>query len=154
MACAERRGGSHWIVLAMLPLVAALLAAVNVAPASATGPTSPSVPPTWHVPVLMYHNVAPASRIKPTTLFPGLYVDPARLDSQMAALRAGGWHSITTAALATAMATGAPLPPRSIIITFDDGGPTTTRPRPRSLRRTAFAPPSSSCRGGSERPAR
>jgi peptidoglycan/xylan/chitin deacetylase (PgdA/CDA1 family) len=120
MTCAERRGGSHWIVLAMLPLVAALLAAVNVAPASATGPTSPSV---WHVPVLMYHNVVPASRIKPTTLFPGLYVDPARLDSQMAALRAGGWHSITTAALATAMATGAPLPPRSIIITFDDGRP-------------------------------
>jgi peptidoglycan/xylan/chitin deacetylase (PgdA/CDA1 family) len=73
------------------------------------------------VPVLMYHRVRPGSALKPTEAYPDLSVDPAMFDSQMAALEAGGWHSVSTRQLADAMQAGVAMPSRSIVITFDDG---------------------------------
>ncbi len=84
------------------------------------GPTA-TVPKVsrYHVPVLMYHRVKPASQIGRTPR--GLVVFPGVFDAQMATLKAHGWHTITSAQLASAMASGRPVPPRTFVITFDDG---------------------------------
>jgi peptidoglycan/xylan/chitin deacetylase (PgdA/CDA1 family) len=64
------------------------------------------------VPVLMYHHVSPA---------PGLVtVSPATFRAQMAWLAAHGYRSAGTQELAAFLA-GAPLPDKSVVITFDDG---------------------------------
>ncbi|MFZ2629050.1 MAG: polysaccharide deacetylase family protein [Rugosibacter sp.] len=63
-------------------------------------------------PVLMYHHVSPA---------PGLVtVSPATFRAQMAWLAAHGYRSAGTQELAAFLA-GAPLPDKSVVITFDDG---------------------------------
>lgn len=68
--------------------------------------------PARAVPVLMYHHVSPA---------PGLVtVSPAIFRAQMAWLAAHGYRSAGTQELAAFLA-GAPLPDKSVVITFDDG---------------------------------
>jgi peptidoglycan/xylan/chitin deacetylase (PgdA/CDA1 family) len=72
------------------------------------------------VPVLVYHNVAPRldgeSRRQRE-----LNVDPREFESHMQALRAEGYTVISLRALEKALAGGAPVPARSVVITFDDG---------------------------------
>ena len=80
------------------------------------------VAPT-NVPVLMYHHVLPPSLLGSDAPYPDLFVDPARFDAQMAALQAAGWRSITARRLAAAVSSGARVPARSFVITFDDGRP-------------------------------
>lgn len=67
----------------------------------------------------MYH------RITPITLagrsLPGLVVSPALFASQMRVLAAAGWHTITAGELAADLAAGTRPPPRTFVITFDDG---------------------------------
>jgi peptidoglycan/xylan/chitin deacetylase (PgdA/CDA1 family) len=101
-----------------------LAAALLAAPLLLVGGTATVAADTfWHVPVLMYHNVLPPSEVSPTERLPGLFVDPTMLDEQMAALKANGWHTISLRQLAAAMSSGAPLPEKSIVISFDDGRP-------------------------------
>ncbi len=71
------------------------------------------------VPVLMYHRVAPADEIGDS--LPGLVVSPDLFTAQLQALVAAGWHSITAAELAADLATGVTPPPRTFVITVDDG---------------------------------
>ncbi len=83
-------------------------------------------PITWRnpslverVPVLMYHRVVPLSR-KGDSL-PSLVVPPQLFGAQMAALHAVGWHTITFRQLGADLAAGVSEPPRTLVITFDDG---------------------------------
>ncbi len=71
------------------------------------------------VPVLMYHRVAPADDIGRS--LPGLIVPPDLFAAQLEGLVAAGWRSITAADLAADLAAGIVPPPRTFVITFDDG---------------------------------
>lgn len=73
----------------------------------------------WHVPVLMYHLVA--TRAEAGDARPSLVVTPRSFAAQMTALRARGWRTITAADLAADVREGVVPPPRTFVITFDDG---------------------------------
>ena len=66
------------------------------------------------LPVLMYHHID--SNV-PTDMT----VSPERFEEQIAALTQNGWHSVTIAQLIDYVDHGTPLPPKPILITFDDG---------------------------------
>ena len=70
-----------------------------------------------HVPVLTYHRVAPLSAVGQLDL----KVDPANFAAELAAIHAAGYHTIYQAQLFDALYKGAPLPPKAIIISVDDG---------------------------------
>ncbi|MEU1039728.1 polysaccharide deacetylase family protein [Streptomyces sp. NPDC005551] len=74
---------------------------------------------TSAVPILMYHSVATA----PNEATRELSVAPGAFAEQMALLRDLGFVPVTTAQLAASWrATGCPpLPPRPVLVTFDDG---------------------------------
>jgi peptidoglycan/xylan/chitin deacetylase (PgdA/CDA1 family) len=69
------------------------------------------------VPVLTYHRV----HTMPAVGQPDLIVDPVNFAAELQALRAGGYHTIHEAQLFDALYKGAPLPPKPIIISVDDG---------------------------------
>lgn len=104
---------------------------VALVPAEAA-PTRPPVPRTYYpvvapdgsrtvrVNALMYHRVE--------WLPPGadamrkdLTVSPADFAEQLRYLVANGYHSVTAVDLWWALDTGSPLPPKPILLTFDDG---------------------------------
>jgi len=104
----------------------ALLATTSSAHASLFWPPSPkpvslaAPPASAGVPVLMYHYV----RVNPVasdTLGFGLSVTPSDFAAQMSLLHAEGFHSVSPAAVRRALTTGAALPPRPVVLTFDDG---------------------------------
>ena len=72
------------------------------------------------VPILMYHYVSPlpldadATRIQ-------LTVDPAMFRAHLRYLAESGYETISLYQLDEALLNGTPLPPRSVILTFDDG---------------------------------
>jgi len=89
-------------------------------------PTSTAAPvptPAWvtrgpdsvEVPILLYH------RIGVSPINSRYYVSPDKFEEQMRLLRQWGYHSISMELLVEAIVYGAPLPPRPIVITFDDG---------------------------------
>jgi peptidoglycan/xylan/chitin deacetylase (PgdA/CDA1 family) len=84
-------------------------------PALITPPGSPERSVT--VPVLTYHRVAPLSAVGQLDL----KVDPANFAAELQALHDGGYHTITQAQLFDALYRGAPLPPKPVIISVDDG---------------------------------
>lgn len=72
------------------------------------------------VPALMYHHLAELGQ----DATPGQLdwtVSPQALAEQLTYLHAHGWHAIVPNDLAAYMAAGEPLPPRSLLITIDDG---------------------------------
>lgn len=69
------------------------------------------------VPILMYHAVTRS----PAAATRALSVTPDAFAEQMAMVTAYGCTPLTTAQLATRWRTGRPLPPRPVLITFDDG---------------------------------
>jgi peptidoglycan/xylan/chitin deacetylase (PgdA/CDA1 family) len=72
------------------------------------------------LPVLMYHYVEPwpAGDDK---LRRGLTVRPEDFEAQMAYLHAQGYVTVSLYDLVDALAVGKPLPPKSVVLTFDDG---------------------------------
>jgi peptidoglycan/xylan/chitin deacetylase (PgdA/CDA1 family) len=71
------------------------------------------------VPVLMYHSIAADAARK----FRRFAVDPGEFAAQMDYLTAGGYCPVTAADLAADLAggrSGRPLPPRPVVLTFDD----------------------------------
>lgn len=64
------------------------------------------------VPVLMYHHVSPAMDMITTS--------PENFESQIKGLAKNGYHALSTQEFAGFLA-GKPVPPKSILITFDDG---------------------------------
>lgn len=73
----------------------------------------------YHVPILMYHRIVPVEEAGDS--MPHLVVPPATFAIQMQAFSDAGWHSITMATLARYMETGAAIPAKTFVITFDDG---------------------------------
>lgn len=101
------------------------------APSATPHPRTPHNPPKqaqrpptdpfriYHVPVLMYHRIVPMSEAGNSA--PSLVVSPEVFSAQMKAFSVAGWHSITMATLAADMETDTTIPPRTFVITFDDG---------------------------------
>lgn len=67
------------------------------------------------VAVLMYHSIAADA----TRKFRRFVVHPGEFAAQMEYLATAGYHPVTTAELAGSRS-GAPLPPRPVVLTFDD----------------------------------
>ena len=72
-------------------------------------------PGTVIVPIILYH------RIDVSPINSQFYVPPEKFEAEMKLLHDWGYTTITTEMLAKAITEGADLPPRPIIITFDDG---------------------------------
>ncbi|HEV7467035.1 MAG TPA: polysaccharide deacetylase family protein [Candidatus Dormibacteraeota bacterium] len=79
-------------------------------------PTGPSV----SVPILLYHYVRTNPVASDREGF-RLSVTPASFARQMALLHADGAHAVSLAEVMRALAGGPPLPPRPVVLTFDDG---------------------------------
>lgn len=86
--------------------------------------TASAIPtPTWvhqgpdavYVPIILYH------RIDISPINSQYYVPPEKFKEEMTLLHNWGYTTITTELLVKAIREGADLPPRPIIITFDDG---------------------------------
>lgn len=90
----------------------ALLAALALAAPAAAREHSLAVP------ILMYHVIAAPLAHAP---YPGLYVPPAEFDAQMHALAASGFHAVTLDEVEAAWNGTATLPPKPIVLTFDNG---------------------------------
>jgi peptidoglycan/xylan/chitin deacetylase (PgdA/CDA1 family) len=69
------------------------------------------------VPVLMYHEVSEPEK----ATWANLAVSPTALREQLAYLRDAGYTTLTAGAFASILATSGQVPPRSVILTFDDG---------------------------------
>jgi peptidoglycan/xylan/chitin deacetylase (PgdA/CDA1 family) len=67
----------------------------------------------------MYHRVVPIAQAGAT--LEALDVPPARFAAQMAALASAGWRTITAAQLADDLAAAVTPPPKTFVVTFDDG---------------------------------
>lgn len=86
-------------------------------PPAATNTPDPSF--TLRVPILMYHRIVALADAGPA--LPGLVIDPAVFAQQLGLLAGAGWHTITLATLQVDLATGRQPPPRTFVITIDDG---------------------------------
>jgi peptidoglycan/xylan/chitin deacetylase (PgdA/CDA1 family) len=71
------------------------------------------------VPVLCYHQIRPPTARDGAAARPYI-VAPAALARQMDALDRAGFHTVTGDALVAHVARGAPLPPKPVLLTFDD----------------------------------
>lgn len=83
-------------------------------------PTPDGVDRVLPVPILMYHYLS-APPANASAVRRDLSVSPERFRGHLQALRAAGYETISLRELLLALQTGYPLPPRPIIITFDDG---------------------------------
>ena len=72
------------------------------------------------MPILMYHRVGTEPAAEPS-ITRALTVPPLVFDAQMRWLHAAGYHAITAAQFYAALEQGRRLPPRPVLITFDDG---------------------------------
>jgi peptidoglycan/xylan/chitin deacetylase (PgdA/CDA1 family) len=72
------------------------------------------------VPILLYHHIG--FSLKDEQVY---YVSPETFDQQMNLLYQWGYRTISVEFLAKAINEGAELPPKPILLTFDDGSETT-----------------------------
>lgn len=73
---------------------------------------------TRPVPILMYHVIGSAPIGAP---FPGLYVTRTEFAAQVAALVGAGYHAVTLDQVRRAWRGAGGLPPRPVVLTFDNG---------------------------------
>jgi peptidoglycan/xylan/chitin deacetylase (PgdA/CDA1 family) len=71
------------------------------------------------VPILTYHQIRPW-RASDTAIDRAYIMPPRVFRAQLAHLAARGWHAISPDALLAHLTTGAPLPRRPVMLTFDD----------------------------------
>lgn len=113
------------------PLPATMTATITPSPSiTPTFAPAATATPTWveqgpdHVlvPILMYHHITAVPIGKGCVLNPDpLCVPPDKFDAELKLLHDWGYTTITTSLLVDAITKGASLPPRPVIITFDDG---------------------------------
>ena len=81
-------------------------------------PTGEMVKSQSPVPILMYHVIAaPPSSAQ----LPELYVDPKSFDAQMEMLRKKGYVGVSLNQVYDAWLKGGELPPKPVVVSFDDG---------------------------------
>ena len=95
--------------LGVLVTPANAAATAEAAPAALTAPDY-----TKNIPVITYHNIAESGD-------PSVTVSPAEFAEQMRALRGAGYTAVSLDDLRAYVNTGAGLPARPVVITFDDG---------------------------------
>jgi peptidoglycan/xylan/chitin deacetylase (PgdA/CDA1 family) len=108
-----------------VPVVRAVWAAVAAAVAVAAGSQLrlPDRLParTLRVPILMYHRVGGVPAHAAGPFIRGLTVPPRVFAAEMEWLARNGFHAISQVQLLEALERGARLPPKPVMITFDDG---------------------------------
>ena len=106
---------------AAVPPAAPYIDPVAVAPTASDFPAARWADPslTLRVPILMYHVVGPG--LDAPRELADLVVPTATFEAQMTTLRTTGWHTVTMAQLAYDLATGVRPPPRTFVVTVDDG---------------------------------
>ncbi len=100
-----------------------LASATQTSTPTQTSTASPIPTPTWvHqgpdstiIPILLYHHIETSEHNSQ------FYVSPEKFDEQMNLLHHWGYTTITIDLMLKAIHEGADLPPRPILITFDDG---------------------------------
>jgi len=97
-----------------LPATPALTPIPSSVPLDDASPP-PSRPGPVTVPILLYHHVRASAPLVRYSL------DAQRFEAQLDDLVNHGYHTITMQDLVDAIRTGAPLPDRPIVLTFDDG---------------------------------
>jgi len=104
----------------LLALAAAVAAPAEAAPPQTLVLPSPLPTRTLRLPILMYHRI---DYLKPSlpTITRRLTVDPVDFAAEMTWLHAHGWHAVTQLQAFDALEYGTTLPPKPIMITFDDG---------------------------------
>lgn len=78
-------------------------------------------PESFVVPVMMYHHVREPGPGLADAASLRFAVSPVEFEKQLDYLQAQGYSTIDTHALDHAIRTGVPLPPKSVMLTFDDG---------------------------------
>ena len=113
----------------MVTKLAVALAALGVCLVSSRAASPGTVRPhNRPVPILMYHVIGSPP---PGTPFPDLYVGREDFALQLAWLHAHGYHAVSLRRVYDYWKRGDALPPRPIVLTFDDGYPQDfTRARP------------------------
>jgi peptidoglycan/xylan/chitin deacetylase (PgdA/CDA1 family) len=91
-----------------------------VAPELSLTPDAQALNRQVRLPILLYHYVEPWPA-DATTLRKTLTVQPADFMAQMAYLHDQGYVTVSLYDLMAALAQGTPLPPRAVVLTFDDG---------------------------------
>lgn len=99
-------------------VVAAVAASVAVADLAAAATAPHTTPDRRAVPILMYHVIADPPESAP---FPDLYVSRADLRAQVRWLARAGYEAVTLGRVLDAWSGRATLPPRPIVLSFDDG---------------------------------
>jgi hypothetical protein len=117
-------GGSSFVkstaMLPPSPATALVMQTFTIAPITTASPIPTATwvaqgPDTINVPILLYHHID----ISPTNS--QYYVSPDKFEEQMKLLRDWEYTTITTEMLVKAIRKGSTLPPRPILVTFDDG---------------------------------
>lgn len=93
---------------------------VTPTPTPTPGPTPDGVRRIARVPILMYHHIALPPRHADRIRY-DLSVSPRRFEAHLRYLQQAGYTTITLDDLLYHLTRGRPLPPKPIIITFDDG---------------------------------
>ncbi len=123
-----RRGGQPGMLTLLRNLDTTIVragAAWRVAGGGPLDPAAPVIPPpdpvatTQRVPILMYHHVSDAPPLAYSQI--DLTVTRGNFAAQLAYLAGHGYHTITLVDLFNTLYYGRPLPPRPVILTFDDG---------------------------------
>ena len=97
------------------PGASSLLAMIGVTPpAAAPGVITPSSTTAQAIPVLLYHGITQVSTSPDETTIDNF-------KAQMFALKAAGWQTVSIEDFVAAMQGRITLPPRSFLLTFDDG---------------------------------
>lgn len=97
------------------PGAASLLAVIGITPPVASSQIiTPENTTAQAIPVLLYHGIVPISEDPDETSI-------STFKAQMFALKNAGWQTITIEQFVAAMKGQATLPPKSFLLTFDDG---------------------------------
>lgn len=75
-------------------------------------------PYTGPVPILMYHVIGPAAGAED---YPGLFLDTSDFRDQVEWLAENGYTAVTLVQVQDAWYDGATLPPKPVVLSFDDG---------------------------------
>jgi peptidoglycan/xylan/chitin deacetylase (PgdA/CDA1 family) len=106
-------------VLIVLALGAAVAGAIAGGRANNPGPPGPVLVHSRRpVPILMYHVIASSPATAP---YPELFTKPIRFRAQMAYLAAHGYIAVTLQRVYDAWEHDALIPPKPVVISFDDG---------------------------------